>query len=93
MCASLSKCIDKKNRLFILNESKPTFENCTVYKIYHNILTTVLRKAGRDYYSDQLQINTSDMDKSWKVIKEIRSKRNNENWVVVKLLLKLMVLN
>ena len=36
MSASLSKCIDKKNRLFILSKSKPTLENCTVYKRYHN---------------------------------------------------------
>ena len=56
MSASVSKCIDKKNRLFILSKSKPTLESYVVYKIYHNRLATVLRKAERDYYCDQLEI-------------------------------------
>ena len=50
-----------KNKLFTLSVSKPTLVNITTYKSYK--LTFILRKAERDYYCDQLELNRSDIKK------------------------------
>ena len=73
--------------MFIIGKSDPNPENVKKYKLYQNKLTFILRKAERDYFCDQLEVNKSDMKKSWKVIKHILSEQDSNmktiNYLVV----------
>ena len=84
---ALPKCIAKKNRMFILSKSETSPENVKKYKLYHNRLTSILRKAERDYFCEQPEVNKSDMKKSWKGIKHILSKQDSNiktiNYLVI----------
>ena len=66
MLKSLLKSI--QNKLSITN---PTEINKLTYKTYNNKLNSVKRKAERDYFSNQLEINKSDMKKYWKIMKSV----------------------
>ena len=46
-----------------------------------------MRKAEKDYFCEQLEVNKSNMKKSWKVIKHIFSKQDSNiktiNYLVI----------
>ena len=68
--------------------STPTQENKEKYKKFRNQNISNQRKAERDYYQDQFELNSNDLRKSWKVIKNIIQKSenkfscNNEEFVI-----------
>ena len=68
----------KNNILYkfsITNPSKENIENC---KSYNNKLNSIKRKAERDHFSKHLEINKSDMKKSWNIMKSVTgSKRKS----------------
>ena len=48
-----------------------TCEPCNASTLNNNKLNSIKRKAERDHYSNQLEINKSDMKKSWKIMKTV----------------------
>ena len=68
---SLLKSIKTNHVLYKLSITKPTKNNQATYKNYNNKLNSIKRKAERDHYSNQLEINKSDMKKSWKIMKTV----------------------
>ena len=68
---SLLKSIKTNHVLYKLSITKPTKINQATYKNYNNKLNSIKRKAERDHYSNQLEINKSDMKKSWKIMKTV----------------------
>ena len=61
---SLIKSIKNNHILYKLSITNPTDTNKKTYKIYNNILNSIKRKAECEYFSNQLEINKSDMRKS-----------------------------
>ena len=51
------------------------------YKTYNNKLNSIKRKAERDYFSNQLDINKSDMKKLCKIMKSVigNKRKTNQN--------------
>ena len=68
---SLLKSIKANHVLYKLSITKPTKYNQSTYKNYNNILNSIKTKAERDHYSNQLEIDKSDMKKSWNIIKTV----------------------
>ena len=85
---TLKKEIIERERLFIYKKKYPTQENKEKYKKFRNQNISNQRKAERDYYQDQFELNSNDLRKSWKVIKNIIQKSenkfscNNEEFVI-----------
>ena len=76
---TLRVSIEEKNKLSVKSMLAPTDVHLrTTYKNMKNELTSVLRNAELKYFSDQLELNKSDLSKSWKIIKDI-SGLNNTN--------------
>ena len=71
MPKSLLKSIKQNHILYKLSINTPTEANKLTYKTYNNKLNAIKRKAERDYFSNQLEINKSDMKKSWKIMKSV----------------------
>ena len=59
----LLKSFKANNVLYKLSITKPTETNRSTYKNYNNKLYSIKRKPERDHYSNQLEINKSDMKK------------------------------
>ena len=72
---SLLKSIKTNHVLYKLSITKPTKINRSTYKFFYNKLNSIKRKAERDHYSNQLEINKSDMKKSWKIMKTVIGKK------------------
>ena len=81
MAKSLLKSIKNNNNLYKLSITSPTPANILTYKTYNNKLNSIKRKAERDYFSNQLDINKSDMKKSWKIMKSVigNKRKTNQN--------------
>ena len=71
----------KKNHiLYKLSITNPTDITIKTYEVYNNKLNSIKRKAEREYFSNQLEINKSDMRKSGKIMKSvIGTKRRTNN--------------
>ena len=78
MTNSLLKSIKTNHVLYKLSITKPTKINRSTYKSYNNKLNSIKRKAERDHYSNQLEINKSDMKKSWKIMKTVIGKKKEK---------------
>ena len=60
--------------MFFINSPSPNLPyiiNQSTYKNYNNKLHSIKRKAERDHYSNQLEINKSDVKKCWKIMKTV----------------------
>ena len=53
-----------RDKLFLLSRKYPTLEN----KQFKNRNLNEQRKAERNYYTEQFELNTHDIKKSWKII-------------------------
>ena len=51
---AILKSIAKKNRLYLFSKTNPTTENLQIYKKYKNTLTSIKRKAQRDFLDNEL---------------------------------------
>ena len=77
---SLIKSIQNHHILYKQSITNPTDTNRKTYTIYNNKLNSIKRKEEREYFSNQLEINKSDMRKSWKIMKfVIGTKRRTNN--------------
>jgi len=74
---SLKKCIENKSHLYSRFIRHQTNTNKYIYMNYKKKLTSILHKAGKDYYDKLFQECKSNLTKSWKIIKEVinRNKR------------------
>ena len=75
--------IKHKNKLFYLSKYNPTKVNISIYKSYRNKLTTILRNAERNYYTNQLELNKCDLEKTWSVMKTIIGIKNLQNNITI----------
>ena len=67
----LKKAIAIKKRLYRKQLKLHTPANITSYKIYRNKLTHLLRTAERNHYQSLLELNKSNLRKSWADINTI----------------------
>ena len=82
LCPNLLKCIVKKYELYkyyLQNINSETNSNLSiVYKKYKNILTSVLRKADKLHYSNDLMSDT--FKATWNIINNLLKKKINILW-------------
>ena len=55
------------------------------YKRIRNELTSTLRNTEQKYFSDELELNKSDLHKKWGVLRTILGKANNNSKQKIKL--------
>ena len=60
-----------RDKLFLLSRKYPTLENKQRYKQFKNRNLNEQRKAERNYYTEQFELNKHDIKKLWKVIKNM----------------------
>ena len=75
---TLKDDIKKRDKLFLLSRRYPTMENKEKYKQYKNRNLSDQRKAERNYYTEQFELNKNDLRKSWQIIKSMIGKDNSE---------------
>ena len=71
---TLLNCIRKKNNLYktyLNNKSQLLLEK---YKKYKNKLTSILRQAEKDYFSNKLSETKNNLAKTWKIINNITNR-------------------
>ena len=71
----LRNAIKQKNKLYIKSIRIRTAQNETRYKTYRNHLKRILYKAEKDYYSNLISANKSNMKKTWSILKGIINKK------------------
>ena len=73
--------IAERERLLIVKVNNPTDDTISTLKKIRNKVISLQRKAERNYYKEQLEINEHDLRKSWNVIKDIIGKegKNKQN--------------
>ena len=69
--SSLLKSINHKNRLYHKYLSSPTESNRLKHTRYRNDLTSLLRSAKQNYYSEQFEKEKSSIKNTWKVINSV----------------------
>ena len=69
--AGILKSIRKKNNLYkrMHKTKSPNIE--TKYKLYKNKLTTIIRKAERQYYANKLQEMKCNISRTWKLLNQM----------------------
>ena len=77
----LKSMIAERERLLIVKVNNPTDDTISTLKKNRNKVISLQRKAERNYYKEQLEINEHDLRKSWNVIKDIIGKegKNKQN--------------
>ena len=78
MTKQLCTQIDEKNEMYHeVEQHRDNVQLAIDYKQKRNQTISDLRNAEISYYSNQLEVNKNDMGKSWKVLKSIIGKGNN----------------
>ena len=86
----LQKSISVKNKFltkFIkmkeptLKNEKPTLKAHTKYKLYRNMLATLLKRSKHTYFSSFFQNHVNDLKNTWKGIKRIISLKDSRSTV------------
>ena len=72
--------IHQKQVIFI-KQNRPY--NIKEYKTYKNYLTSLLRKAERKHYTQQLELNKNDLNKTWRVMKNMIGLKNRNDKKIV----------
>ena len=62
----------------MLSRKYPTLENKQNYKQFKNRNLNEQRKAERNYYIEQFELNKQDLKKSWEIIKNLIGKEDNK---------------
>ena len=74
---SFENSIKNKNKLYLKYRNKHTLLNETTYRTYKIILNKALRKAERVHYNLLFENNRNNLNKSWRIIKDLINKNNN----------------
>ena len=69
----IKSMIAERERLLIVKVNNPTDDTISTLKNRNKVIS-LQRKAERNYYKEQLEINEHDLRKSWNVIKDIIGK-------------------
>ena len=75
---SLINCCRKKNTLYKMSVVKKDTASEKKYKSYKNKLTTILRQAEAQYYSEKLNSVKGDIKNTWMVLKNVINKNVSE---------------
>ena len=71
--------IKHKNKLYVKSLKYPTLTNEKEYKEYKRVLTKTIITNEKMHVQNLLEINKSNLNKSWKIIKSILNKNHNKN--------------
>ena len=71
MNKSLKQDIARKEKLLKIKTKDPSEENVSLFKKCRNRVIALQHKAEMDYQREQLSLNTHDLRKSWKVLRQI----------------------
>jgi len=71
---AIRNSINKKHSLYKNYQKLRSEQSYSVYKIYRNKLTTILRKAEKRYYLQKLENVKSNLAKTWKILNAITSR-------------------
>ena len=74
----LQNAIKHKNKLYIKSIKTKCAHNETKYKTYRNKLKQILYKAEKEYYSNLISANKSNMKKTWSILKDIINKKKSQ---------------
>lgn len=69
---------NKKNTLMKLSVVSPSPNNLQNFRIYRNLYNKLTRLCKKLYYQDLLEINKSNLKKSWSILNEILNKKNSK---------------
>ena len=58
----------QQNRLYLLSKTNPTAEHIEIYRKYKSTLTSIKRKAQRDFLSKELEDIHGKLYKCWKTL-------------------------
>ena len=75
----LKNACKKKNQLYLKFLRTRNYETETRYKTYKNKLTSILRRCERDYYSNLLEVQSSNIKETWKILNSIIKKRKTHS--------------
>jgi hypothetical protein len=78
---AIKKSIKKKNTLYRTYLKRRSTESLNLYKSYRNKLTTILRKAEKDFYLNKLQSVKDNLAKTWKLLNSIISRTTKKESV------------
>ena len=76
---ALRKSIDKKHILKYVYQKNTTVENKLLCTTFNNKLTSLLRIREKEYIEEQLELNKTDLPRTWKIIKDIVGKTKIQN--------------
>ena len=71
----LKNSIKVKNQLFMKYKRSKSDNSLIIYKTYQKRLTSLLRKAEKEHFHQLLDVNKTNLRKSWTIIKSIINKR------------------
>ena len=74
---ALRKSIKEKNRLYRYSRNFPDSLAVKKYKEYKNRLTVLLRIAEKDHYAQLMEENKSNLQNSWRILKEVINKKKS----------------
>ena len=74
---ALKNSIKIKNKMYISYQKCGSSYNEIKYKDYKNKLNKLIKLAEKKYYQDKLEINKSNMKKTWGIIKEVIGKNKS----------------
>ena len=69
LTAALRKSIKTKHILKHAYEKNPSKDNRLLCTTFNNKLTSLLRNREKEYIEEQLELNKTNLPKSWKIIK------------------------
>ena len=67
----LNNACKKKHQLYLTLLRTRNYETETKYKTYKNKLTPILIRCERDYYSNLLEVQSSNIKETWKILNGI----------------------
>ena len=69
--------LEKKHILKYVYQKNPTVQHKLLCTTFNNKLTSLLRIREKEYIEEQLELNKTDLPRTWKIIKDIVGKTQN----------------
>ena len=80
MTPAIMSSVDHKNELFRKKLHQPSVANITKYNKYRNLLTTIIRRAKKNYYDNEFAKNAGNSKETWKTLQSlIKSKQSRDD--------------
>ena len=78
---AIKNSIARKNSLYKIHLKSRTDKSESKYKTYKNKLTSVLRKAEKEYYWEKLNNVRNNLSKTWKILNSLISRTQTKGTV------------